>query len=111
MVRHLAALDGVLRVAEHVVHVRLELHAAPESRAELAVTRENPVLLAEHRGGTEDRCLFAERADVEADTALSLQRDEALIQHADEHHVLVDRDDARGVFVGVGRGVQRAVVA
>jgi hypothetical protein len=110
VVRHLATLGQVLHVAEHIVRVVRQRHPAPERRAELAVAGEDPVFLAHRRGGAEDRRLLAVGADVEADASLALQRDQPLVQRADEDHVLVDADDQLVVDARIVGGVERAVV-
>jgi hypothetical protein len=109
MHRHLAALGGIIGVAEQLVDVLLDRVAAPEPRALLAVAGKHPVARAQRRGG-EVAGLLADRLHVEAEPALALQPHHAIIDDAGQQHHL-EHPGQRGVRdAGHARAGQRHAI-
>jgi hypothetical protein len=93
--RHLPALRGVLAVAEHVRDVVLQRHAALERDAAFAQPAEDPVLGREGGGRGVDRGLLAGGSADEADAALPLQFQHAVVEQSHRAHRAPDRQQRR----------------
>ena len=99
--RHLAALAGVAGVAEPLADDLLDRHLPQQQDARLAVGREQPVAVLQRVGGAEVRGLLPGRLQVEADAALALQRQSALVERARRDHQPVELLQLRGGQVRV----------
>ena len=111
VVRHLAAVQGVTRIAVHVVDVPLERVTTPEECAHLAVAGNDPVSVAERRRRADDGSLFSEGADVKGDAALALNPLEAIVDDAGSDHRFVERDDLVDRQAGVEVRVEASIVS
>ena len=111
VVRHLAAVQGVTRVAVHVVDVPLERVTTPKQRPHLAVAGDDPISIAERCSRANDGSLFSEGADVKRDAALTLNPLEAIVDDAGSDHRFVERDDLVDRQAWVELWVQASVVS
>ncbi|MOA42230.1 hypothetical protein D3C78_1642620 [compost metagenome] len=100
MNRHLAALGVVQAVAVALVGHLQEGDAAPDVRALLTVARQHPVGVAQGVGRADGGGFLTGRAEVEAEAALALQGDHALIERAGLDHGAVELEQILAGDVG-----------
>ena len=97
--RELAPLGGVQAVRAQLVRRVLEREAAPEGRAQLAVLRQDEVLVAQRRSTRHAARLLAAAGEIERNPTLTLRVVEHLVELGHSHH-----GDLRGGGHGGGWG-------
>ena len=97
--RELAPLGGVQAVRAQLVRRVLEREAAPEGRAQLAVLRQDEVVVAQRRSTRHAARLLAAAGEIERNPALTLRVVEHLVELGHSHH-----GDLRGGGHGGGWG-------
>src|SRR5690606_8989398 len=84
--------------------------AAAEHDRVLAQGRKDPVAILEREGGGDGRRLLARDRAVEADFALALLAEHALVEATDAQELSVHREEGRVGEKRIGRSVRRSVV-
>jgi len=111
MARHLAPLEQIARVSEHLGDERGEREASDEHHALLAQRRKHPVALVDHEPRGDRDGLLPVRRAVEADSALPLERDHPGVEDAKPAHLPVRAEQRLGGEKGVAGRIRAAVVA
>ena len=89
MIGHLPALDGVLFVAEQLAAQVEKRETSKQSRSQLTVAGNDPILRFESKGTPNDGGFLTHGTDVKAYPALSLQCDHPFINSTiQEHHTI-----------------------
>ena len=100
MAGHLATLGGIFPGSEELT-AQLVNGETPQQRGpQFTITGDDPVVILQGRGTTDDGSLLANRGHIESDPPLALERDHALINPPIENHQTIQLNQALGIEVG-----------